>query len=385
MERRVEPQEPVTVHEPDRFFPGYTLFCHTYDPPAPAERARVLLINMEGRLVHEWNPDTAVQLCQLLPNGNLLYSTRDRSDINQAGLREMDPAGNVEWFHHCRIDHDFHLMDDGHLMLHCLMDRMVPQLGPGLRRCPYVIEIDRDGRLYWEWHGEEHVEELRDLVGLKVPPDWEARVDDYLTRRMQWDESLRDADRAAAAQRLVAAWSFDWAHNNNCEVMPPNASADRDTRFAAGNILFSYRSLDIIGVIDRGSGDIVWAWGPGELDGQHKPTMLASGNVLIFDNGTARGWSRVIELDPIAGKIVWEYTATPKRGFCSAFISGADLLPNGNVFICEGGPARLFEVTRQGEIVWEYRSPYGGAGTHGIYRAVRYGAEEVQPLLKRVG
>jgi outer membrane protein assembly factor BamB len=171
---------------------------------------------------------------------------------------------------------------------------------------------------------------------------------------------------------LVDYRTFDWAHNNTCEVLPDNPTARQDTRFRAGNLLFSYRSLDIIGVIDRDSGDIVWAWGPGDLDGQHQPTMLPNGRIMIYDNGTCRGWSRVIELDPLGGEIVWSYTATPKESFFSGFISGAQRLPNQNTLICEGATGRLFEVTLDGEIVWEFKSPYTEPGTHGIYRATRY-------------
>ena len=35
-------------------------------------------------------------------------------------------------------------------------------------------------------------------------------------------------------------------------------------------------------------------------------------------------------------------------------------LPNGNTLICSGAPGRLFEVTREGRVVWDYRNPLGG-------------------------
>jgi len=87
-------------------------------------------------VVHEWNVKTALQLTELLPNGNLYYTARDRSDINQAGLREIDPEGNIVWSFHCRIDHDFHVMENGHIMIHCIMDKMAPDIGPELKRYP---------------------------------------------------------------------------------------------------------------------------------------------------------------------------------------------------------------------------------------------------------
>jgi hypothetical protein len=376
-----DPEGPVTVHAPERCFAGYTLFCHTCDWPPPNGRARILLVDMHGRLAHEWRPPTSAQLPELLPDGTLLYATRDRSHVEEAGLRRIAPDGRLLWHYHCRADHDFHVMDGGRLTVHCIADKMAPRLGPRLRRCPYIVEVDGDGTLRWEWHGEEHVDELEERLGEALPPDWEARARRQLARRREWDAGLAGEAGEDWVRRQVRHSSFDWAHNNNCEVLPPNEAGRADGRFATGNILFSYRTLDTIGVIERTTGRIVWAWGPGELDGQHMPTMLPDGRVLIFDNGTIRGWSRVLELDPLRERIVWQYHAEPCRSLYSAAISGAERLPNGNTLICEGGPGRMLEVTREGEVVWEFRSPFAEPGTYGVYRAMRYAAEHVEPLL----
>jgi hypothetical protein len=47
---------------------------------------------------------------------------------------------------------------------------------------------------------------------------------------------------------------------------------------------------------------------------------------------------------------------------------------------------RLFEVTPEGEIVWEFRSPYGEKdSTYGVYRATRYAAGFVESLPLELG
>ncbi len=62
---------------------------------------------------------------------------------------------------------------------------------------------------------------------------------------------------------------------------------------------------------------------------------------------------------PLNSKMaVWSYSAAPE--FFSAFISGAERLANGNTLICSGVQGRIFEVTREGRIVWEYLNPFGG-------------------------
>jgi hypothetical protein len=78
----------------------------------------------------------------------------------------------------------------------------------------------------------------------------------------------------------------------------------------------------------------------------------------------------------------WSYEE-PEQ-FFSSFISGAQRLPNGNTLICQGKDGRVFEVTRAGEVVWEFRNPtvgdapppkgVGGGPALGfaVFRATRY-------------
>jgi hypothetical protein len=72
----------------------------------------------------------------------------------------------------------------------------------------------------------------------------------------------------------------------------------------------------------------------------------------------------------------------PPWNFFSPYISGAQRLPNGNTLITEGDFGRLFEVTAQGEVVWEYICPFFVAASYfglanRIFRAFRYAPEEV--------
>ena len=354
----------VRIYKPAQCYHGYTLYGHSYEDPRQSKSGmgHIYLIDMDGHVVHEWTTHTAQQsFCRLLPNGHLIYPTRDRSRLEEAGIRELDVDSTVLRHYHCRIDHDFQVLANGNLMLHTIADRMVPELGPGLKRNPYMLEITPDFDLVWEWRGEEHVHELQFLLPAKA---WQF-----------------------FQERIHGQFAFDWAHNNTCQIIPPNATAEKEAasggpvRFRPGNIFFSYRSVDIIGVIDRETGTIVWAWGPGEIDGQHKPHMLPNGNILIYDNGTLRGYSRVIELNPLTQQIEWQYTSEPREAFLSKYISGAQRLPNGNTLICEGARCHLFEVTPEGEIVWDYVSPFQEPGALSVYRCLRYSPEYVKPLL----
>jgi hypothetical protein len=93
-------------------------------------------------------------------------------------------------------------------------------------------------------------------------------------------------------------------------------------------------------------------------------------------------FSRVLEISPATGEIVWEYTDPCPSSFFSCIMSGAQRLPNGNTLICETIKGRFFEITGDREIVWEYINPffnYGNLAGFGhnnmAFRAHRYGPE----------
>ena len=71
-------------------------------------------------------------------------------------------------------------------------------------------------------------------------------------------------------------------------------------------------------------------------------------------------------------------------GFYSQLVSSAQRLPNGNTLVTEGCFSRLFEVTPEKEIVWEYRAPFDDVGVPMIYRAYRYPYAYVPQLEKPV-
>ena len=92
-------------------------------------------------------------------------------------------------------------------------------------------------------------------------------------------------------------------------------------------------------------------------------------------------------MNPETGEIVWEYKSKSENSFSSHHISGAQRLPNGNTMVCSGNHGHFFEVTKEGEVVWEYINPVTSAGakswlddlgfqaSNGVFRAHRYGPD----------
>jgi hypothetical protein len=202
----------------------------------------------------------------------------------------------------------------------------------------YLVEMTTDGGVVWEWRTWEHLDP--------------------------------ETDRVTAIQERRE----EWTHGNGIAELPN------------GNIVVSFRTISTVIIIERKTGQIIWKLGAPPLCGQHAPTPLPNGNILLFDNGPHRldhplPFSRVIEIEPATKRIVWKYQEKRESDFFSPRISNAQRLPNGNTLICEGDFGRLFEVTRGGELVWEYVNPYFGDAPTGqnnrVFRAYRYSADEV--------
>ena len=71
----------------------------------------------------------------------------------------------------------------------------------------------------------------------------------------------------------------------------------------------------------------------------------------------------------VSRQIVWNFRAVQPNSFYSSYISGVQRLPNGNTLVCPGAHGHIFEVTEDGDIVWEYINPVGDrtGDEHGIY------------------
>ncbi len=171
---------------------------------------------------------------------------------------------------------------------------------------------------------------------------------------------------------------YDYFHANSIQVLPETDIGRKDRRFQEGNWLISLPKVNLVLIIDKNTKELVWSFGPGKLRFQHSPRMLDNGNIIIFDNGIYRNYSRVIEIDPLTEEIVWEYKGSPPESFFSLENSNAQRLPNGNTLITEGIKGRVFEVTPKKEIVWEFYNPRFDEKGHRekIYRAFKLEKKE---------
>jgi hypothetical protein len=320
------------------------------------------LIDLEGNLIHAWSYPQGFtwHYAELLPNGHLAAIVKETEGVDPGMVVVLDWESNLVRRFDVAAHHDFDFLENGNVVILCReyvdnRDVYVPSAedpAPNAKSDVY-LEIAPDGSVVWEWHADEHALSLLDYVDLTFPrPD------------------------------------RDWAHTNTVEVLRDNPLGRVDPRFQAGNVIFSMRHVDTIGVIDKASGRVVWAWGPGAIEKQHMPTMLDNGHLLVYDNGCETGRTRVIEMDPRSETILWQYAADPPESFFSFARGSNQRLPNGNTHIADSDNGRLFEVTPDGEMVWEFLNPdltRAGGRPMPLYRSMRYARAFVDPFLRGEG
>jgi hypothetical protein len=149
---------------------------------------------------------------------------------------------------------------------------------------------------------------------------------------------------------------------NSVQELPPNRWFDQGHEaFRPGNVLVSARNLNALYVVARPGGEVLWRYYEG-LDWQHEARMVpagfpGAGNILLFNNGyhSIRRQTTILELNPLESSVVWSYGSP---GFFSSTGGTQQALSNGNLLVTSSRGGRVFELTREGQIVWQWAPPY---------------------------
>jgi len=390
----------TTIYQPDKAWNGFTVL-------SPLGTPAVIVVDMNGRVVKRWDGFDVVSggPARVLPGGIVIAPKGDAmphleslalvaEDFDGKELWRFDHAetiergGKPEWSG--RQHHDWQLSgfpsgaysprftpalagSTKLLLTHSAhTDPAIAEVGLDDDK---LVELDPQGKVTWQWRVGDHIDEFHFTPAVR-----------------------------AAIRRGGKREGYDWFHMNSAAYLGPNKWFEAgDKRFDPRNVIVSSRQASVIAIVAR-DGKIVWQLGPdstaspeakalGQVIGQHNVTMIpeglpGAGNLLLFDNGGAAGYgdpspispngdtiyqratSRVLELDPVTLKLAWSYSAP---NFYSFNISGAQRLPNGNTLITEGTTGRVFEVTPDKDLVWEYVAPPGEGprASNAVYRAYR--------------
>jgi hypothetical protein len=297
----------VERYLPERASSGYNLELY--------QRRIPILVDMNGRIVHAWPLVRTTARARLDRNGRLLVMGIDNA------IKVYDWEGRLVWRYRLASErdlphHDVIWLANGNVMVLAQVEES---------RDDYLQEVDRRGRVVWEWRFSEHL-----------------------------DAAFPERDRRHP----------DPTHVNSVHELGPNRWWDAgDARFRPGNLLLSARTLDAVLVVDRRSGEIVWTWSEG-LDRQHEAIMVPKGRIgeglfVVFNNGLTNRFayrrSSVVALDPAARSVAWEYS---DPFFYSSLAGSQVSLPNGNLLVTSSHGGRAFELTPGKEIVWQWIPPW---------------------------
>jgi len=395
----------TTIYDPARSWNGFTVL-------SPLNTPAVLVIDMNGAIVKRWEDynDSAGGPARIFPGGYVMAASGANPPHQESlALVLRDFAGKTLWQFSrsepittreggtawsARQHHDWQresfpagyyspestpVVEGGNVLVLTHTDHTQPKVAERPLEDDRLIEVAWTGEIVWQWLASDHIDELG------FAPDARAAIRN-------------------AASFNAARGSFDWLHVNSATYVGPNRWFDQgDARFAPNNVIISSREASLLAIVGR-DGRIVWRLGPDfsaskelqairQIIGQHHAHVIpkglpGAGNLLVFDNGGASGYgfanpiapegrgafvrptSRVLEINPVTLELVWSYT-NPR--FFSTNISSAQRLPNGNTLVTAGAGGRLFEVTREGAIVWEYMFPLfsGPNQANAVYRAYR--------------
>jgi hypothetical protein len=350
----------VVILDSARAWHGYNLYVSGHSPQA-------VLMDMQGRILHRWQypfeaafpqhrdrekkPDMDFwRKVYLFDNGDILA-------VHEGlGILKLDKSSRLMWAKPHPAHHDLQVMANGDIFVLTRVAHMVPSVS---ERYPiledFISILDADGN-------EKSRSSILDIF-----------------------------DNSPDEHSWLRAWEIFWAkesniqlaynpkdlfHTNSVEVLDGKI-ADRAPAFRKGNILLSMCHLDMIAVVDSARQQVVWSLSEA-FSLQHDPTITSDGHIMLFDNVWRQGKSRVIVLDPASREIVWQYNGSDEQPFYSQTCGTAKRLPNGNTLITESDNGRAFEVTMEGEIVWEFYNPHR-AGDKNQYIATLFEMMRLAP------
>jgi hypothetical protein len=349
----------VTVYDTVRTCPGYNILMSGHTPD-------VFLMDMNGEIVHSWF-NSEVNL------SNLWSDAQDEEDAIDSWRRT-------------------YLADNG--------DLTAIIIGGG------IVKLDKDSNLLWSSeficaHHDLDIDENGNVYALgrdihineRYSPD-EFIAEDYICIF----DSLGNMIRRISTYDVLANSSYapvlcerqqdgDILHCNTIEyIRPEMLPEDYTGPLRPGTVLLSHRAINLVCAVDLEEETVYWAesefW-----HAQHKPTVLPDGTLLVFDNRGKQDKSTVLQFDPSTREVLWSYTGDEEHPFYSHVLGSCQRLPNGNTLIIESTMGRAFEVTAEGEIVWEFYNPHRAGDNNELiatlFDVVRVPSESVESWLTR--
>ena len=404
-------------------YDGYTLL-------APLGSKKTYLVDMCGRAVHMWTSDyTPGNTVRLLPDGSIIRMlSTGKSALGEFGggaVEIRDWNNNQTWYFEygndsVNLHHGLDMLPNGNVLMnvyHRISKSQAIAAGidtstvDSVLWSEMVIEVKptgpTTGDIVWQWSVWDHLVQDYDAsksgygsirqsfrrIDVNYPPmkPGSKRIDKWHANSVAYNPKLDQIMISAHTSNEV--WIID--HSTTTE----QARGSTGGRYGrGGDLLYRFGNP---AAYDAGDSTTKF------LFGQHDPHWIASGlmnegKVIVFNNGLGRPGRAMSTVDVYelptsfdsaylstdgtfdTPSLVWQYKRAAMPFFVSPFVSGAQVLPNNNVLICQGVSGRLFEINQTDSVVWEYQNPVQNdtileQGKHPlnviVFRSYRYGKE----------
>lgn len=321
---------------------GFRLLYGTFDFGDGLHGA--VLLSPEGEVVNTWtvsqhDAEWAERKdwnifphgVELLKDGSLIFAFDGGSS-----LTSYDYCGDIRW----RVKGKFHhaVSRDGE---GAIWSWGAPD--GSLGSAEYAVKIDAaDGTVLKSFH--------MDSVRLENP-----EIDIF---------GIRQDDKPDGS-----TWQFDRWHINDIEPLPADM-ADAFPAFEAGDLVMSFRAINLVFVMDPETRKVKW-WRQGLTRRQHDPDWNDDGTITVFDNNMHREYSRIFTIHPDS----YEAEIT---------VDGADYefytwhrgkhqrTPGGGFLVTSSDQGRVFELDAQGEMVFEFVNRYDDEGGQLVMSEARW-------------
>ena len=317
LEQALRDGDGVTRRDPARMQPGWTFITGMFGDQMGAR-----LIDEAGEVIHEW-PVSYTTIWPEYPNHKggepvtdwnvFLHGSWLRPDgsivINfdeGASLVKLDRCAGVVWKIYENIHHSVFEAEDGSFWAPVSDD---------------IIQVSADGEI------------LR-------------RID---ISDLMWRNGLEGA-------LFIQAPKITNIHPNDVEVLS-TAMAGAFPMFEAGDVIYSMRDLNLLIVFDPDTEVVKW-YQHGPWLRQHDPDFLPDGRISVFNNRMEYDESNIMVIDPVSREVEVVYEGSDEEPFYTHIRGRHQTLENGNILITEAQQGRVFEVTPDRRIVWEYVNRY---------------------------
>ena len=392
-------------YQPSKAYDGYNLMY-------PHNQPNVYLLDNCGEVVHTWEGDMDRRpgnMAYLREDGRIVMTSRHRNVADDpiwaggggATIEIRDWDNNIEWTYTLndslrRLHHDIALVEKENNQFTILaiawekknleevlaVGRDTAVLEQGEMWPDYILEIDPlTDQIVWEWHAWDHL------------------VQDFDDTKPNFGEIAAHPNRININYDFSGTGHPDWMHSNALDYDPINRQIILCVPTFHEFWIIDHTTSSAQAASSQGGrggrgGDLLYRWGnpaaynsgtaaDQKLFYPHDAHFIDDhidffdpnfGQIAIFNNRVGENFSTVNILQPSFDMYDWSFPFAEGRYLPADFsrtevhpidstllwstgLSSVQYLPNSNLLVCVGRFGYSFELTPEGEIVWEYRTP----------------------------